>query len=579
MSAKRKAARKQSPFSRQFSALTKEFQALAGKEKAGAVRKKLYDLMTAAVLDKKSKLKSVEMDQLLGFMRDDVCRKDNEQIDRAVPILERLGEKGKVQALTILADFYSAYSSEPPVTYRKRSRAVLLYEKVARSGDMLFGGYAHSRLAQLHATSSQQAAARKHAEESAYDCKSPYGLVLLGCWYYDGQVVEKDWKKSHELLQHAYNIVKAPRWDDRGGVKWETYFHYGFILYHGQGCAPDRTLGMKLLRAAADNGNDPAREWLAKNDPAGTGTRENPMAAFAKKKKKNKKTPKTKKELDALLQPLHAMIGCAPVKREIESLIYLAHANALRAQKKIDSPPLNMHAAFLGAPGTGKTTVARLYGKLLHELGFLKQGHLVECTRADLVAEYIGQTAPKVRALVEKAIGGVLFIDEAYALLHDPDWDFGPEAIAELIQQMENRRDDLVVIFAGYTDKMKAFLKMNPGLKSRVPNTIEFPDYSVEEMVEIFVKFCTDAKFTVKPDALPRLAAHLRKLDRESIRRMGNARGIRNIFEDSLIRQARRVVREGKTSRKALTTLLAEDIHLPDDPGKGILTVIKGGGK
>jgi stage V sporulation protein K len=142
---------------------------------------------------------------------------------------------------------------------------------------------------------------------------------------------------------------------------------------------------------------------------------------------------------------------------------------------------------------------------------------------------------------------------------------------------MENRRNNLVVVFAGYTEQMKMFLKTNPGLKSRVPGIVEFPDYSADEMVRIFEKFCEDARFIVKPDALPLLAACLKKLDRESVRRLGNARGIRNIFEDSIMRQSRRIVREGKTSKKALMTIEAQDLHLPGDPGKGFLAVITGG--
>ena len=591
-SKKKKSVQKASVFAREFSALTRRFQALSpGNRKAAELRKKIYNLMSGAVLNGKTKkLTTQELDRMLDFMRSDTCAADNDQFERAVAVLEKLAEENNIQACVILADLYAAQYVQPPAAYRKHSRALILYETIGKGKDRFFAGYAHYRLAIMRAkfaggggdADGHNAVALKHAEKSAYDCDSPYGLVTLGCWYYDAQIVEKDWKKSHKLFKRAYDIVKDPDWHDPW-IKWEAYFHYGYMVMHGEGCAANKKRGHKLLKESAAHDNPSARDWLARYEgtpDAPATTDNNPMASFAQNRKKRAKV-KTKKQLTEMLKPLHAMIGCAPVKREIESLVYLAHANALRLQKKIDTVPPNLHAAFLGAPGTGKTTVARMYGQLLHELGFLTGGHLVEATRADLIAEYIGQTAPKVRAMVEKAVGGVLFIDEAYSLIPEDggSWDFGPEAIAELIQQMENRRNNLVVVFAGYTDQMKMFLKTNPGLKSRVPGIVEFPDYSAEEMVRIFEKFCEEARFTVKPEALPLLAGYLKKLDKESVRRMGNARGIRNIFEDSIMRQSRRVVREGKTSKKALMTIEAQDIHLPGDPGKGIFTVIRGGKK
>jgi AAA+ superfamily predicted ATPase len=598
---KKKTRRNNSAFCRELSGLARKFQKLNSTDfrQAAGVRKKIYDLLTDAVLKRKPKqLKAAEIEEIIDFMREDTVIEDNDEFARAIALLEELHKSGSIAATAVLADIFSAYTTEPPVIYRKRSRALLMYEQVSKAKDPVYAGYGHCRLAELHAYFSQadeidggkySVLAKRHIETSAYELESPFGMVMLGYWHSEGSGVDKDWKKSHDLFKQAYSIVKDPVWDGCW-IKAEAYFRYGNAMYFGQGCSTEGQRGVRLVREAAALGNRNAAEWLKDNkeDAGGNAASaasgaeatkgENPMAPFAAKKKKPK--IKNKKELEKLLQPLDDMIGCAPVKREIESLVYLSHANALRLQKKLPVVPPSLHAAFLGAPGTGKTTVARLYGQILHELGFLTQGHLVETSRADLVGQYIGETPQKVRAVIEKAAGGVLFIDEAYALVsEDPykaGWDFGSEAIAELIQQMENRRENLVVIFAGYTHQMKAFIKCNPGLKSRIAGTVEFPNYSVPEMIRIFEKFAADAQYAVEPGALDPLAAYLRRLDQESIRRMGNARGIRNIFEDSLMRQARRIVREGKTSRKALTTLKAVDMHLPDDPGKGILTVIEG---
>ena len=284
---------------------------------------------------------------------------------------------------------------------------------------------------------------------------------------------------------------------------------------------------------------------------------------------------RSKRNLDKLLNPLRAMIGCRSVKEQIESLVYFAYVNALRKKKKIKTVSPNLHAAFLGAPGTGKTTVARLYSNILFNLGYLSKGHVVEVTRADLVAGYIGQTAPRVRAYAEAANGGVLFIDEAYSLGADkPSEDFGAEAIAELIQSMENNRENMVVILAGYTDQMEKLLSSNPGLRSRIPNLIGFPDYSYAELVKIFAKFCHDSQYHPTNELLARLEVFLRALDKATIAHMGNARGIRNIFEESLMLQSRRIMKQKKFKKSALMILEAEDLYIPslsaaidDSPG------------
>jgi SpoVK/Ycf46/Vps4 family AAA+-type ATPase len=216
---------------------------------------------------------------------------------------------------------------------------------------------------------------------------------------------------------------------------------------------------------------------------------------------------------------------------------------------------------FLGNPGTAKTTVARLLAAIYRELGLLSSGHLVEVSRADLIAEYIGQTAPKVVATVDRALGGVLFVDEAYALAQsDSSRDFGHEAIATLLKLMEDHRDDLVVIAAGYEREMKSFLAANSGLASRFPRQLHFPDYSDGELVEIFAKMATDAGFTLADGVTGRVRELVAGLPRDN--RFGNGRLVRNLLERAIALQARRIT-SGETTPDQLAQIRPED--LPDD--------------
>jgi SpoVK/Ycf46/Vps4 family AAA+-type ATPase len=628
-----KSVRKTDNFAKQFNNLKKTYKSLeknhiskpesAAAAKFDAHRAKVFDFLDKT-LDKES-LGKKGLKDLLNFVVEDIYNhyQANEEIKkfgeaerkmdakaqplfvRGIGLLEKLSGQGNLHAASALADIYSSYGLVPPQTYRRNSKAIILYERVTKSNDVRFSSYAHMRIAVLYGgnnpeaelTDSQRSNAQRHIEIAVDKYDSPYGLLQLASWHHSGVVVEQDIDKSFSLLERAMKVMMKKPWDKEKHLLSEVYTQYGAYLVMGWGCKEDNAKGMRLLHEAIDMGNASAKEWLDIISQPATESEQppvsetnavnesgyNPMSSFAGKSKKARqekagKLVKNKAELEKLLKPLHDLIGVAPVKTQIEDLVYLAHANALRVSKGIElSVPLSMHAAFMGSPGTAKTTVARLYGKILHELGFLAQGHLVEASRNDLIGEYIGQTTPKVRGMIESARGGVLFIDEAYSLVQDGGhgWDFGHEALAELLMQMENCRENLVVIFAGYSEEMKMFLKTNPGLKSRVPNIVDFPDYSGDEMVKIFEKFCNDAKMTVTEAALERLGGYLRKLDKESVRRFGNGRGVRNIFEESLVLQAKRVVKERKTSKKALMTIEAQDITLPDDPGKGKLYVIR----
>ncbi|MBR8745033.1 AAA family ATPase, partial [Nocardiopsis sp. MG754419] len=274
--------------------------------------------------------------------------------------------------------------------------------------------------------------------------------------------------------------------------------------------------------------------------------------------------PRDAEQTRELMDRLEGMVGLAEVKREVADLVSLISANRRRREAGLASSMASQHLVFSGPPGTGKTTVARLYGSLLAALGVLAQGQVVEASRPDLVGSYVGHTAQKTKDVFERARGGVLFIDEAYALARSRGHghDFGQEAIDTLLKLMEDHRDEVVVIAAGYTDEIRDFLDTNPGLGSRFSRTVTFAPYGPEELLRIFVGMAEGADFLVPEETRTALAATLR----EETERMatGNGREVRTLFEASVTRQARRIetsALSGATPDVAeLQTLSAEDV-------------------
>jgi Holliday junction resolvasome RuvABC ATP-dependent DNA helicase subunit len=263
--------------------------------------------------------------------------------------------------------------------------------------------------------------------------------------------------------------------------------------------------------------------------------------------------------LEVLLGRLEGLTGLAPVKAEVRQLIDMVRAEQMRRAAGLPVSQVSWHLVFTGNPGTGKTTVARLLGQVYAAIGVLATGQLVEVTRSDLVAGYVGQTAIKTTEAVKRALGGILFIDEAYALTRSAGsgQDFGQEAVDTLVKLMEDHREELVVIVAGYGEEMAQFISANPGLPSRFPRTIHFPDYSTDELLSIFKGMCERDKYQVSADAADGLRQYLARLPRT--KEFGNGRLVRNLFEAALARQASRVVASGGSD---LTTLTLQDLGL-----------------
>jgi AAA+ superfamily predicted ATPase len=269
-----------------------------------------------------------------------------------------------------------------------------------------------------------------------------------------------------------------------------------------------------------------------------------------------------REELDLLLAELDAMVGLEEAKESVASLVHLAANTRRRAAAGLPTATLSHHVVFSGAPGTGKTTVARLYGRLLTALGVLSSGQVVEVARADLVGRYVGHTAQMTSDAFDRARGGVLFIDEAYTLTpgggERAGNDFGQEAVDTLVKLMEDHRDDVVVIVAGYTAEMAGFLASNPGLASRFSHQVEFHDYSADDLVVIVERMAESSGYSCAPELMERVREHYATLQRD--RTFGNARDARKLFESMVTRQAFRLSKSASPTLDELRRLVPEDL-------------------
>ena len=264
-------------------------------------------------------------------------------------------------------------------------------------------------------------------------------------------------------------------------------------------------------------------------------------------------------KMEDLQAELDGYIGLTAVKREVKALVNLVRVYQLRREHDLPTEDLSLHMVFSGNPGTGKTTVARLMARIYHSLGILSKGQLVEVDRSGLVAGYVGQTAIKTRKVIDQALGGVLFIDEAYALNGSGENDFGQEAIDTILKAMEDHRDDLVVIVAGYDGLMDDFIHSNPGLESRFNRFLHFDDYTLDEMMAMFDMRCKKACYTLAEEAREPVRQYLAEASRDAVS-FGNGRGVRNLFEKLLTAQANRVAGLESVTKEDLMTIFPADV-------------------
>lgn len=271
-------------------------------------------------------------------------------------------------------------------------------------------------------------------------------------------------------------------------------------------------------------------------------------------------TEDDKRTLQDLLNELNALVGLKKVKSKVRDLIIYQRVQTMRQEKNLHSTKTTLHMAFTGNPGTGKTTVARIVGRIYKHIGVLSKGQFIEVSRTDLIAGYQGQTALKVKKVIERARGGVLFIDEAYSITENDHSDsYGRECLTELTKALEDYRDDLVVIVAGYTEPMKKFFASNPGLKSRFNTFIEFDDYNADELEEILISMCSKNDYVLDEEVKKKIHQYFEQQVASKDENFANGRLVRNLYDNLVMNQARRVITMTNPQRIDLSTIKAED--------------------
>ena len=394
-------------------------------------------------------------------------------------------------------------------------------------------------------------------------CDSGEFLPPLFFWTLTEQDVRRGTDNSRVFIRMITNILLyvAAVDDDVTYAEAEYITECGeklAALCDSAGVKPGKP-GLK----ATDFVTSAEESFIAKNPPqtatSGGGAKPAGAAVGDAQEQAEPQTEAEKPSLDELMAQLDELVGLDAVKKDVKSTMNLIKVRKLREEHGLPVAPMSMHMVFMGNPGTGKTTVARLVGGLYAAIGALSKGQLVEVDRSGLVAGYVGQTAIKTQEVITSALGGVLFIDEAYSLSSGGENDFGREAIETLLKAMEDHRDDLVVIVAGYTKPMEDFLDSNPGLESRFNKYITFPDYNGEELNAIFHSQCRKNGYELDEEAEACAKEFFQQLYDDRDENFGNGRDVRNRFEDMVVRQANRVAAMEEPTKEDLVTFTRAD--------------------
>lgn len=382
----------------------------------------------------------------------------------------------------------------------------------------------------------------------------PHSAISLKCERFRYHCVENRIPKDSKFIGYTYKHLnkdgsKDHRFADNPSVP---------IVEMAELQVPEFNISYWISRS------DDAKEFcslferLQNRKPSGTSEKTAPTPSEKIKTEKKVVTPEENHR--SAEEQLHALVGMGSVKQEFKTIQNFARVQAIRASNGLKSNPVSYHCVFTGNPGTGKTTAARILADIFREAGVIRKGHLVETDRSGLVAEYVGQTAVKTNAIIDSALDGILFIDEAYTLVNGSRNDFGMEAIATLLKRMEDDRDRLVVVLAGYTDEMQTFIDSNPGLQSRFTRHIQFPDYQEDELYEIFLKMLKYQGYHIDMlgEAAVKLLIHQKYIHKDKY--FGNARFVRNMLESIIMNQANRLSGKVKMTQQDLQTITDADV-------------------